>query len=97
MHNRQPTKSRSVLSALLISVGALVSITAFGCAVEAPGESLDSFDVREKSQLITHGTTYEIKIPLLANKCVDVSNSSSADGANVQQWNCNGTAAQKWV
>lgn len=94
MHNKQPTTSRSFISSLLFSVGTLVSLTTFGCAVGAPEEFSE---VRETSQEVTHGTTYEIKIPLLANKCVDVNNNSSADGANVQQWTCNGSAAQKWV
>lgn len=31
-----------------------------------------------------------------SGKCLDVSNSSSADGADVIQWSCNGGANQKW-
>ncbi|WP_406390031.1 ricin-type beta-trefoil lectin domain protein [Streptomyces sp. NBC_00887] len=30
-------------------------------------------------------------------KCLDVDNSSTADGTKIQLWNCNGTAAQKWT
>lgn len=30
------------------------------------------------------------------NKCIDVDSSSTADGAKVQQWDCNGTNAQKF-
>ncbi|MGW7047138.1 ricin-type beta-trefoil lectin domain protein [Streptomyces avermitilis] len=33
----------------------------------------------------------------LAGKCVDVAGSSSANGAPVQLYDCNGTAAQKWT
>src|SRR4051812_17105621 len=29
-------------------------------------------------------------------KCLDVDQAASADGTNVQQWTCNGTAAQSW-
>jgi hypothetical protein len=29
-------------------------------------------------------------------KCLDVSGGSTADGANVQQWDCNGSPAQQW-
>jgi lysophospholipase L1-like esterase len=32
----------------------------------------------------------------VAGKCVDVSNSGTADGTAVQLWTCNGTAAQAW-
>ncbi|MGJ5892143.1 family 43 glycosylhydrolase [Streptomyces niveiscabiei] len=31
-----------------------------------------------------------------SGKCLDVNGSSSADGANVQQWTCTGGANQKW-
>ncbi|MDX3380701.1 family 43 glycosylhydrolase [Streptomyces niveiscabiei] len=31
-----------------------------------------------------------------SGKCLDVNGSSSADGANVQQWTCTGGAGQKW-
>ncbi|HWS39321.1 MAG TPA: beta-1,3-glucanase family protein [Actinoplanes sp.] len=30
------------------------------------------------------------------NKCLDVPNGDFSDGVQVQMWNCNGTAAQKW-
>jgi chitinase len=32
----------------------------------------------------------------MTSKCVDISASSTADGAKVQQWDCNGTNAQKF-
>ncbi|GAA0665064.1 hypothetical protein GCM10010193_15620 [Kitasatospora atroaurantiaca] len=31
-----------------------------------------------------------------SGKCLDLENGSSADGANVRQWSCNGADAQKW-
>ncbi|BBC36975.1 Hydrolase [Streptomyces graminofaciens] len=31
-----------------------------------------------------------------SGKCLDVNNSSTADGANIQQWSCTGGANQKW-
>ncbi|PPK93142.1 GH43 family beta-xylosidase [Kineococcus xinjiangensis] len=31
-----------------------------------------------------------------SGKCLDVINASTADGANVRQWTCNGNNAQKW-
>ncbi|KRV48144.1 hydrolase [Wenjunlia vitaminophila] len=33
----------------------------------------------------------------LANKCVDVASSNTANGTAVQLWGCNGTAAQRWT
>jgi len=31
-----------------------------------------------------------------SGKCLDLANGSSADGADVRQWTCNGTTAQQW-
>lgn len=31
-----------------------------------------------------------------SGKCVDVSAANTADGANIQQWSCNGSKAQQW-
>jgi type 1 glutamine amidotransferase len=33
----------------------------------------------------------------LANKCLDIANSSTADGTKIQLYTCNGTNAQKWT
>ncbi|WP_257456897.1 RICIN domain-containing protein [Archangium lipolyticum] len=33
---------------------------------------------------------------VMTNKCVDIASASTADGATVQQWDCNGTNAQKF-
>lgn len=32
----------------------------------------------------------------LTGKCVDVADASTADGADIRQWSCNGTGAQLW-
>lgn len=32
-----------------------------------------------------------------SGKCVDVAAASTADGANIQQWSCNGKSNQKWT
>lgn len=34
--------------------------------------------------------------PANLNRCLDVTSASTADGAGVQLWACNGTSAQKW-
>jgi hypothetical protein len=39
--------------------------------------------------------TYQIRT-MVADKCIDVANSGTADRVNVQQWACNGTNAQRW-
>jgi glucose/arabinose dehydrogenase/PKD repeat protein len=33
----------------------------------------------------------------VASKCVDVSNSGTADGTKIELWTCNGSAAQSWM
>jgi len=33
----------------------------------------------------------------IGGKCLDVSNSGTADGTKIQLWTCNGTAAQQWT
>ncbi|MCT4352280.1 RICIN domain-containing protein [Streptomyces sp. Je 1-79] len=33
----------------------------------------------------------------IAGKCLDVDNSQTADGTQIQLWTCNGTAAQRWA
>jgi hypothetical protein len=31
------------------------------------------------------------------NKCIDLDHSNTADGSNIQLWDCNGTDAQHWI
>ncbi|MGL1886998.1 MAG: RICIN domain-containing protein [Reichenbachiella sp.] len=44
---------------------------------------------------VESGKKYTIK-SVLSNKCIDVEGASTAWGANVQQYNCNGSSAQMW-
>ena len=39
---------------------------------------------------------YNIEIDLADGKCLDVPNSDFRDRAEVQEWSCNGTTAQRW-
>ncbi|MEU9232321.1 RICIN domain-containing protein [Streptomyces subrutilus] len=42
---------------------------------------------------------YELRpahTPANLDRCLDVTSASTADGAGIQLWSCNGTAAQKW-
>jgi hypothetical protein len=77
-----------------ISFVSLLALTAAGCA--APTEGNEEI-VGENAAAITNGATYQIRVPGLANKCVDVNANSSANGAVVQLWTCNGSSAQNWV
>ena len=65
-----------------------------GCAgVDSQGASEeDSQTVGDAITSISDGD-YTFK-PVHSGKCLDVSSSSLADGARVQQWTCNGTSAQ---
>lgn len=45
---------------------------------------------------IADGASYRIST-LIANLCLDVKNGSTAAGANVQQFGCNGSGAQRWT
>jgi chitinase len=40
--------------------------------------------------------TYNFGTLASAGKCLDVNGAGTADGTNVQEWTCNGTAAQAW-
>jgi predicted chitinase len=59
---------------------------------DAPTEHVD--------QQLTGGTTYVIKLPKMSGdtgNCVDVAGASLVNQAKVQEWDCNGTAAQSFV
>ena len=44
-----------------------------------------------------HGPTGAGTITGVGGKCLDISNSGSADGTKIQLWTCNGTDAQSWT
>ncbi|SDZ16416.1 streptogrisin C. Serine peptidase. MEROPS family S01A [Micromonospora pattaloongensis] len=47
--------------------------------------------------LVTTGGGSTSRIIGYADKCIDVPNSNAVDGAALQLWECNGTAAQAWT
>ncbi|MEV1289080.1 ricin-type beta-trefoil lectin domain protein [Micromonospora sp. NPDC049679] len=47
--------------------------------------------------LVTTGGGSTSRIIGYADKCIDVPNSNPVDGAALQLWDCNGTAAQNWT
>lgn len=49
------------------------------------------------AQAVTTVTDQESTITFSNNKCLEVAGSSTADGAQVQIYDCNGSGAQKWI
>ncbi len=69
-----------------------VTMLPVGCAAEAP----DAGGEREtESATPSPNALYVLEVKH-SGKALDVSSGSTADGANVQQWHQNGTAAQQW-
>jgi Peptidase of plants and bacteria/Ricin-type beta-trefoil lectin domain-like len=67
-----------------------------GCAeVDSQGNLIDDEESQSASDAVSSVAEgdYVFK-PAHTGKCLDVSSSSMADGAKVQQWSCNGTSAQ---
>ncbi|RKH37174.1 RICIN domain-containing protein [Corallococcus llansteffanensis] len=78
---------------LLGIVGALS-----GCSgAEPSGESPEATGQVESPAIVSSITEGDYVIrSAMTNKCIDVASSSTADGAKVQEWDCNGTNAQKF-
>ncbi|WP_434587370.1 PQQ-dependent sugar dehydrogenase [Streptomyces sp. A5-4] len=55
------------------------------------------FDIDDFTFTTTGTVVQEQEIKGLGGKCVDVANSASADGTQIQLWTCNQSAAQKWT
>ena len=51
----------------------------------------------ELSAAISSGAVYTLRLPQLTNSCLDVSAASTANGANIQEWQCNGSGAQNFT
>jgi len=82
-------KTASILS-LFVLLGA-------GCAAPTEG---DEEVTAEQGQAITSGTTYTMKLSKMSGdtgNCIDVAGNSSADGAKVEEWDCNGSNAQNFI
>ncbi|AZQ74552.1 hypothetical protein EKH77_28055 [Streptomyces luteoverticillatus] len=39
---------------------------------------------------------YELRPTHVEDRCLDIAGGSLKEGANAQQWGCNGTPAQRW-
>lgn len=78
---------------LLVGLSALLS----GCMVAGDESDQEDSDQTENAAVVSSITEGEYVIrSALTGKCIDVSSSSTANGAKVQQWDCNGTNAQKF-
>ena len=62
------------------------------CGAPAEGEEGDYGEIQAE---VTAGAVYTLK-GVHSGRCLDVQNGSSADGANVQLWDCNGLTAQQF-
>jgi hypothetical protein len=79
-----------------LSVCLAVVIT--GCAAPLVGEPEQPTE--ESDEAITAGTVYKLTLPKMSGdtgNCVDVAGASLNNGANIQEWDCNGGVAQQFV
>ncbi len=65
-----------------------------GCAVESA--SSENAELTSVEQRLEASVTYTFR-SVSANKCLDVTDFSNADGANIQLWDCSGQAAQQFT
>ncbi|MDC0707036.1 RICIN domain-containing protein [Stigmatella sp. ncwal1] len=67
-----------------------------GCAVDEV-ETAGSIAQIQGEAIVSSITEGDYVIrSAMTNKCIDIASSNTADGAKVQQWDCNGTNAQKF-
>jgi thermitase len=88
-------KLKAMHSGRVLSVGGLWANS--GKLVDtAPIVQWDDINgAEQKFYIQASGSGYAIKSQL-SNKCLDISNWSTADGQALQQWTCTGTAAQQF-
>ncbi|RKH21188.1 chitinase [Corallococcus praedator] len=69
-----------------------------GCSgAEPSGEAPEALGQQESPAIVSSIVEGDYVIrSAMTNKCIDVASSSTADGAKVQEWDCNGTNAQKF-
>ncbi len=76
---------------------AAVLVAVAGCTVPSADESEI---LGETSDALSNGATYVLKLPKMSGdtgNCVDVDGNSSSNGANVHEWDCNSSDAQRFV
>jgi hypothetical protein len=71
-------------------------LVACGCGAPSIGEQ-EPFE--ETGEAVTGGTTYNLKLPKMSGdtgNCADVAGASTSNGAQIDEWDCNGSNAQKF-
>lgn len=81
--------------ALALALAALVMACDFAPELEPEAEDLGTGDVEAIERELTSGASYLIKA-VHSGKCVDVAGASTADGANLHQWDCHGRSNQQF-
>ena len=69
----------------------LVTLAFVGCSSADP---IEEESVAESQEPISAGSNYNLKPQSAPTSCLDVSAAGTANGTKIQQWACNGTAAQ---
>ncbi len=87
-------EQRSFVRNLLVS---LAGVWTLGCAADASnfGEGPVDEEVDRSELPFTAGAIHEIRAQH-SDKCLDVAAAGTANGTNIQQWNCNSTSAQRF-
>jgi hypothetical protein len=83
-------------TARLMGAGMLLT-SAVACDQGEPAVEAQALDSVTQEAIVSSMSEGDYVIrSAMTNKCIDVASSSTADGAKVQQWDCNGTNAQKF-
>lgn len=82
-------------SFLPVAICAAASTLACGAAGEDDRSGQEELAGSALAAELTAGATYTLK-GVHSGRCLDVQNGSTADGANVQLWDCNGATAQQF-
>lgn len=91
MDKRLP-KCRAAVTHLIATTAACAGLS--GCAIDPLAD--DSVEVSSVTQALDANATYTFR-NVHADKCLDVTDFSSADGANIQLWQCSGQTAQQFT
>jgi len=86
--------SRTKVFRCLSLLGALSGMV--GCATNELEAADESGQLQSEAVVSSISEGDYVIRSVMTNKCMDVASGSTADGAKVQQWDCNGTNAQKF-
>ena len=87
---------RSVSTGMMLSISGGSNRSGANLEIWKPnGSGAQRFFLTRLTSILSQGL-YELAPASASSKRLDVSDGSTAEGANVQQWAANGTLAQKW-